>query len=258
MISQQQIKYITSLQQKKYRSKHLSYIIEGAKMVSEALQQVPTSIEYICFSSTNAEIASISRNYRNIIFLELSDKEFSKISSLKNPQGILAILKQPELKPQSEFHLSSMTLVLDSIRDPGNLGTIIRLCDWFGINQVVCSPDTVDCFNPKVVQATMGAILRINLMYTELIEWLSQVKGYSEVVTYGTTMDGENLYTTNLKKPAILIMGNESVGISDNILKLLDKKLCIPNQSIYPGKTESLNVAIATAIVCSEFIKVPI
>jgi RNA methyltransferase, TrmH family len=253
MISKPQIKYITSLQQKKYRTIHKSFVVEGRKIVMEALKQVSSRIEYICYTSKNKDIIDFSGAVNNEKLLEASEKEFVKISSLANPQGILAVLKQPDTDQSPKELTSDITLVLDSVRDPGNLGTIIRLCDWFGVQQIVCSHDTVDCYNPKVVQATMGAILRVEIYYTELAEWLTTIEKKKEIKLYGTAMDGKNIYTTKLEKPAVLIMGNEANGISENIIRLVDTKLCIPNYSEYPDKTESLNVSIATAIMCAEF-----
>jgi RNA methyltransferase, TrmH family len=252
MISRQQIKYITSLQQKKYRNEHKAYVIEGEKMVEEALHQIPERIELICYTSKYIDSIKFPASIASKVS-HVSDKDFANISSLKNPQGILAVIHQPDTNNIDDNSFSEFILVLDSVRDPGNLGTIIRLCDWFGIHHIVCSDDTVDCFNPKVVQASMGAIFRVELKYIDLNDWLLKFKKNKNYVIYGATMDGANLYSTELRKPAILIMGNESNGISKEIQELLDQRISIPNQSEFPEKSESLNVSIATAIVCAEF-----
>jgi len=253
MISHQQIKYITSLHQKKYRNEHKSYIIEGNKIVEEAIFQIPDKIEMVCYTSKSEKMARLLNKLKDVKFLEVSADEFSKISAQVSPQEILAVVKQSEYILSPGTITSDITLALDSVRDPGNFGTIIRLADWFGIRQIICSEDTVDCYNPKVVQSTMGAIFRVEVIYTDLGMWLLDVKQNNSAQIYGSTMDGQNLYSFELRKPAILIFGNEAKGISENITKLAHANLCIPNYSSLLDKTESLNVSIATAIVCAEF-----
>jgi RNA methyltransferase, TrmH family len=253
VISKPQIKYIRSLQQKKYRIDLNHYVIEGLKMVLEAMHQIPHDIEFICLTTKYLEQVNLENYSLNIRLIETSDEDFKKISNLSTPQEILAVLKIPGNTHSPSVQIDDLCIALDGIRDPGNLGTIIRLADWFGIRQIVCSTDTVDCYNPKVVQATMGAILRLNVIYADLPAWIVDLKRIKEINIYCTALTGENLYTTTLKKPAIVILGNEGNGISKEVLQLADKNLFIPNHSNFPVKSESLNVSIAAAIVCSEF-----
>jgi RNA methyltransferase, TrmH family len=253
VISKQQIKYIRSLQQKKYRNDFNQYVIEGLKIVLEAIRQIPEDIEFICLTKKCRDQINKEISTTKIQIFETTVEDFKKISSLTSPQEILAVLKKPEKTNHSFGSLDDICLALDGIRDPGNMGTIIRLADWFGIRQIVCSPDTVECYNPKVVQATTGAILRVNIIYTELVQWLTDLKKKRDVIIYCTSLNGDNLYSSDIKKPAIIVFGNESDGISEDIFRLADKNLFIPNQSNFPVKTESLNVSIAAAIVCSEF-----
>jgi TrmH family RNA methyltransferase len=251
LISKQQIKNIRSLQQKKYRNDLNLFVIEGLKMVVEAITQVPQHIEFICFTNRYSDQIKLQISSLKIDCIEISFEEFKKISSLTSPQEILAVLKKPVNSALPET--GDLLLALDGIRDPGNMGTIIRLADWFGIRQIICSADTVDCYNPKVVQASMGAILRLNLIYTDLAEWIKELRGKKDIIIYGTALKGENLYTSVLNKSAIVILGNEANGISEKIFQLVDKNLYIPNLSCSPDKSESLNVSIAAAVICSEF-----
>ena len=253
MITKQQIKYILSLQQKKNRNDLNLYVIEGLKLVLEAIRQIPHDIEFICLATKNQDLIKEEISGTKIQVLECTSDVFKKISSLTTPQEILAVIKKPKRKVFSPDSLHDLCLALDGIRDPGNMGTIIRLADWFGIRQVVCSPDTVDCYSPKVVQATMGAILRVDLIYTELSQWLDDIKRKRDVTIYCTASNGDNLYTSTFKKPAIIIMGNEANGISEGLIQLTDKTICIPNYSNFPDKTESLNVSVATGVICAEF-----
>lgn len=238
MLSKSQSKLITSLYQKKYRNKHQLFIVEGIKAVNEFLNSDFNLHSLFCTSSFSHQL---SEDKIEII----SDSELKKISSLKNPNEVLALFQISEIKP---IDSSSFTVVLDGINDPGNLGTIIRLCDWFGVTQLVCSKDTVDCFNPKVVQATMGSLARIDIQYTDIIEFLSK----ADLPIYTAMMDGKNVYQKTLEKEAILVMGNEANGISDDVLKLITRKISIPRFGDLQ-QTESLNVATATAILLSEF-----
>ncbi|MDC9721893.1 MAG: RNA methyltransferase [Urechidicola sp.] len=238
MLSKSQSKLITSLYQKKYRNKHQLFIVEGIKAVNEFLNSDFNLHALFCTSDFTHRL---SDEYVDIV----SDAELKKISSLKNPNEVLALFQIPEIKP---IDSSRFTLVLDGINDPGNLGTIIRLCDWFGVTQLVCSKDTVDCFNPKVVQATMGSLARVEIQYTDIIKFLSKV----DLPIYTAMMDGENVYQKTLEKEAILVMGNEANGISDDVLKLITQKISIPRFGDLQ-QTESLNVATATAILLSEF-----
>jgi TrmH family RNA methyltransferase len=236
LISKSQIKLIRSLQQKKYRSKLKLFVAEGPKVINELLtakfklHSLYATVEDL-FTGVNSEI--------------ISDEEISKISFLKNANNSVAIFTIPEQKkPRKE----GITLLLDSIRDPGNLGTIIRLSDWFNVSNIICSSDSVDCFNPKVIQATMGSISRVSISYCDLTTYLS----LSDLPVYAGTMDGKNIYKEKLPENAIVIVGNEANGISDTLLNLTTHKIGIPRFG-NNHQTESLNVAVATAILFSEF-----
>ncbi len=175
----------------------------------------------------------------------ISELELNKISYLKNANHSVAVFKIPSSELLIE---NTLTVALDAVRDPGNLGTIIRLCDWFGIHQLVCSLDTVDCYNPKVIQATMGSIARVNVVYVELETYIKK----ANIPVYGTCMNGTSIYQQQLPENAIIILGNEANGISEKINTLLNKEITIPRFGV-KKETESLNVATATAIVLSEF-----
>ncbi|CAM3928394.1 RNA methyltransferase [Flavobacterium weaverense] len=240
MVSKNQIKLITSLQQKKYRNANKLFFAEGVKGIEELLE---SNLELEHLYTTQNNFDTVSKEKKTII----SENDLKKISALATPNSCLAIFKMPEEKLIIE---NGLILVLDSIRDPGNLGTILRLCDWFGIQQVLCSKETVDLFNPKAVQATMGSIARVNLNYIDLNKFLQQTK----LPIYGTFMDGENIYKSHLPQDGIIIMGNEANGISEELEKLVQNRITIPRFGDIQ-KTESLNVATATAIVLSEFRK---
>ncbi|MBV1924343.1 MAG: RNA methyltransferase [Flavobacteriaceae bacterium] len=236
MLSKSQIKLITSLQQKKYRDNSGFFVAEGPKIINELIDanfEIHNlfAIEGTTLNSSSVEI--ISKN------------ELKKISFLKNANSSLAVFNIPNQKSISE---KGIIVALDAIRDPGNLGTIIRLCDWFGVNQIICSQDTVDCYNPKVIQATMGSISRVNVVYTNLLESIKN----ASLPVFGGTMNGENIYTKELPQDAIIVVGNEGKGISEEIINLLTNRITIPKFGSLQ-KTESLNVAMATSILLSEF-----
>tara|TARA_R110001583_G_scaffold44872_11_gene142064 strand:- start:163 stop:891 length:729 start_codon:yes stop_codon:yes gene_type:complete len=236
MVGKSQIKFIKSLQQKKYRIQHGMFVVEGIKTVRELLD-------------SNFEAHEVYAIDNNLVSAEqvnvelVSEADLKRISNLKNPNKVLGVFKFPMVKPIEE---QGWILALDDVRDPGNLGTIIRLCDWFGVRQLVCSENTVDCFNPKVLQATMGSITRVNIVYTDLLQFIKS----SELPVYGTFMNGENVHVTKMPEKGILVMGNEANGISKEIGDLVNHKITIPQ---FGGqKTESLNVATATAIFLNE------
>ncbi|MFK5958596.1 MAG: RNA methyltransferase [Lutibacter sp.] len=235
-LSKNQLKLITSLQQKKYRIKSKLFIAEGTKVVDELLNSNFELEQLFCVDDSSYK----SIENRCLI----SDAELKKISTLKTPNNIFALFKIPSEK---SIKNEGLILALDGINDPGNLGTIIRLCDWFGVDQLICSTNTVDCYNSKVVQASMGSLTRVSIVYTNLVDYLQN----SNLPKYASLMDGENVYKSNLLKNAILVMGNEANGISTSILNLLSKTISIPRFG--EEQTESLNVAAATAILLSEF-----
>jgi TrmH family RNA methyltransferase len=233
-ITKNEIKLIKSLSQKKFRHQEELFLVEGIKGIREFLD---SEFKLFKLYATDAVFDADTTL--------ISLKDLQKISALKTPNTALAIFKMPEFtitKP------TSLVLALDDVRDPGNLGTIIRLCDWFGIETLVCSLETVDCFNPKVVQATMGSLTRVKVIYTGLEHYIKQ----SSLDVYGTFMDGSNIYTEALPKEGIIVMGNEANGISIEIESLVTKKIGIPRFGNFKA-TESLNVATATAIVLSAF-----
>lgn len=237
-ISKNQLKIITSLSQKKYRQKHNLFIAEGIKVVNELLD---SSLKVDTIFCTDDFETEISENK----IIRITEIELKKISTLKTPNKVLGLFKIPEEKTLEN---SGLIIALDAINDPGNLGTIIRLCDWFGVTQLVCSKDTVDCYNQKVVQASMGSLTRVSIMYIDLESYLKQ----TSLPTFIADMHGDNVYKTNLPKEGILVMGNEANGVSTEIKKIIKNTISIPRFGETQA-TESLNVATATAILLSEF-----
>ncbi|MDO7171940.1 TrmH family RNA methyltransferase [Mariniflexile sp. AS56] len=236
MLSKSQIKLITSLKQKKYRQQHGLFVVEGVKTIKELLQS-----HLVLHALYTTE--SFNSDARNEILINETD--LKRISFLTTPNTALAIFKIPAEEP---IEVNGLTVALDAVRDPGNLGTIIRLCDWFGVKNLVCSHETVDCFNPKVVQATMGSITRVTINYVDLVEFLKA----TEVPVYGAFMEGENVYKEQLPEHGILVMGNEANGVSKKVEAIITDKISIPRFGDLQA-TESLNVATATAILLSEF-----
>ncbi|OCB71058.1 RNA methyltransferase, TrmH family [Flavobacterium glycines] len=238
MVSKNQIKLITSLQQKKYRIINQMFFAEGVKVIQELLQ---SNFELEHLYTTQHDFEEVLGSKKSLIH----ENDLKKISALATPNSCLAVFKIPEEKTIIE---SGLIIALDDVRDPGNLGTILRLCDWFGVEQLICSKETVDIYNPKVVQATMGSISRVNVTYVDLVEYISQTK----LAVFGTFMDGENIYKSNLPQEGIVIMGNEANGISQEIESMIKNRLSIPRFGNLQ-KAESLNVATATGIILSEF-----
>ncbi|CAM2836216.1 RNA methyltransferase [Flavobacterium frigoris] len=238
MVSKNQIKLITSLQQKKYRTINKLFFAEGVKVIQELLD---SNFELEHLYSTQNDFEAVVASKKSLIH----DADLKKISALATANTCLAVFKIPNEKIMEE---SGLMIALDSIRDPGNLGTILRLCDWFGIKEIVCSKETVDLYNPKVVQATMGSIARVNVSYVDLNSFISA----THLPVYGTFMDGVNIYKTTLPLEGIVVMGNEANGISKELEKMIKNRISIPRFGEIQ-KTESLNVATATAIVLSEF-----
>jgi len=250
MLSKNKIKLIQSLNRKKDRDESGLFLIEGNKMVEEALRSEYEIVTLVCtvqFADQHPEIRSKAKE-----LIEADRDSIQKASLLQNPQEALAIVMQPELNTPELNLNTELCLALDFIQDPGNLGTILRIADWFGINTVMCSENTVDVFNPKVVQASMGAIFRIKTGYTHLEIFLSEASK-SQIPVYGTFMDGNNIYTESLTRNGVIVLGNEGNGISDPISRLVNRRIAIPTFSTNPNKAESLNVAIAASICCSEF-----
>lgn len=235
MITKNQIQFIKSLKFKKNRIKHQLFIVEGQKNIKELLD---SNYEYISIYATN----SWMKLNKGINATYISDNELKSISNQKNPNEVLAIVK---IKNYKTILNSGVVLVLDDINDPGNMGTILRICDWFGICQIVCSNNTVDIYNSKVVQSSMGSIFRVNVVYTNLSDYLLKIK----TPIYGAFVDGKSIGDVSFPKNFHLVMGNEANGISEKINRLVTKKVSIHNVS---KKTDSLNVAVATSIFLYE------
>src|SRR5690606_3499577 len=241
MLSKSQISLIKSLQLKKFRKAHNLFIVEGIKSITEFFNEDYKlhSIFYL------PEMSSKVDNFlQNIKGNEITSDELKKISALTNPQGVLAVFEIPKNDVEFQDLKNKFTLALDFIQDPGNLGTIIRTADWFGMNTLICSTDTADVYNPKVVQARMGSLARMKISYCDLQEFLSAC----EISIYGAVLEGESIYECDFKGEGIIVLGNEGHGINENILPFLTKKITIPRF----GRAESLNVAISSAIICSE------
>lgn len=236
MVSKSQTKLITSLRQKKYRDQAGLFVAEGPKVIAELLNE-EVKLQWL-FSTDASQVTAKNHFY-------ISQAELKKISFLKTANTSLAVFELPKPIPLGD---SGLIVVLDALRDPGNLGTIIRLCDWFGVQDLVCSQDTADCYNPKVVQATMGSLARVRVHYVSLPEYFKK----TQLPVYGGFMDGKNIYAEELPKEGIIVMGNEANGISEEIIQNITHKISIPRFGNIQ-KTESLNVATATAILLSEF-----
>ena len=248
MISKNQQKYIRQLELKKYRKREGLFVAEGTKVVGDLLKRyTPEAI----FSTLQWQAPE------GIIPQIVTDEELQRISFQQHPQQVLALFPIPSHTaddPLSMLNEQTLTLALDGVQDPGNLGTIIRIADWFGINTLICSDDTADAWNPKVVQATMGSLARVNIIYTSLPTLLDRLPDNYPI--YGTFLDGKNIYTEQLTSGGLIIMGNEGNGISEEVRQRVNRCLLIPD--FHQGETaDSLNVAIATAITCSEFRRRP-
>ena len=246
MISKNKIKYIRSLELKKNRNKEGKFVAEGFKVVDDLLALQPADLivatgEWLRGKHFGAETEVI----------EVTDEELKKVSFLQHPQQVLAVFRQATSGDYS-INTSELSLALDGVQDPGNLGTIIRIADWFGITHIFCSQGTVDAFNPKPVQATMGALARVKLHYCDLKEFI-RTQAARHVPVFGTFLDGGNIYSQELSDHGVIVMGNEGNGVSQEVEALVSHKLLIPNYPQGQETSESLNVAVATAIVCAEF-----
>jgi TrmH family RNA methyltransferase len=244
LLSRAKIKQIKSLEYKKFRKEFGLFVAENEKLVSEILLSNLEIDSLFCLQDAKLPECDVQKNI-------ISEADMNRISFLKTPSKALAVIKIPNKKIDFNEINNSLSIVLDNIQDPGNLGTIIRLCNWFGIRNIICSPECADCFSPKTAQATMGAICRVNVFYVELKEFLNSMDKNIDI--YGTFLDGENIYDSQLSQTGLIIMGNEGQGISPEIEKFVTKRLYIPCFSSTTTKPESLNVSVATAIVCSEF-----
>jgi TrmH family RNA methyltransferase len=246
MISKNLLKYIHSLEQKKGRRKEGLFVAEGPKVVGELIKgATPTRLIATAEWWASAPIAQRSQD------CVVNDDELRKASFVQHPQQVIALfpIPQPDINIQSLA--DNLTIVLDGVQDPGNLGTIIRIADWFGISTIICSHDSADAYNPKVVQASMGSIARVEVVYKDLEQLFASLP--PEIPVFGTFLDGSNIYAQELTPSGIIVMGNEGNGISPQVARHINRRLLIP---AFPGDketAESLNVAIATAITCAEF-----
>lgn len=241
-MTRSEIQLVRSLSDKRGRSEHGLFVAEGAKFIGE-LRRSDLRIRRIFATEGLFEGPEVEC---------VTEKEMERLSLLKTPSNSLALVEIPRYRLDAAHVGQRLTLALDDVQNPGNLGTIIRLADWFGIGEILCSPATADCFNPKVVQATMGAILRVRVHYVELAPLLAQAAARG-VPVYGTFLEGENLYDTQLGRGGIIVMGNEGRGVRPDVAQAVTRKLFIPPFPAERRASESLNVAMATGIVCAEF-----
>jgi TrmH family RNA methyltransferase len=242
MLSKSQISLLKSLQLKKSRAENGVFLVEGYKSVSEFINS-SYHVETVFYSPSFA--SKLPKISNKINSQEISASDLEKISSLKTPQEVIGLVKIPKTVTLERSLLrQKFSLVLDGVQDPGNMGTIIRTADWFGIEHIICSVDTVDVYNPKVVQATMGSLARINVHYTQLTDVINRLK----LPVFGALLNGQNIYNTNFGAEGLVIMGNEGNGIRPQLQQLITAAVTIPRV----GKAESLNVAMATTIFCSE------
>ena len=244
MISKAKIKQVRLLEKKKYRDEYRLFVAEGNKLVSDMIPFFACEwmLARAPWIATQGKLP-----VKELIIAEEDD--IRKVSLLKNPQDVLAVFRHPSYTIEEVNPASALVLVLDGIQDPGNLGTMVRLADWFGIEHVVCSPDTADAFGPKAVQASMGALVRVKVHYTPLEDFLIK----QDVPLYGAFLDGNSLYEEELSSHGIIIIGNEGNGIRPSIESLINRRLYIPAYPPTRKNAESLNAAIAAAIICAEF-----
>lgn len=263
MISKNKIKYIRSLELKKNRNKEGKFVAEGFKVVDDLLALQPADLIVATQEWLHGKHLADQTEV-----IEVTEEELKKVSFLQHPQQVLAVFRQDtgcnkqdsnnsqeEAKENnfgfSKINTQELSLALDGVQDPGNLGTIIRIADWFGITHIYCSQDTADVYNPKVVQATMGSIARVKVEYGNLLALVESLP--ADVPVYGTLLDGDNIYQQQLENRGLIVMGNEGKGISPALAKKVNRRLLIPNFPEGRATADSLNVAIATAITCSEF-----
>lgn len=244
-LSKNKIKYIRSLSGKKFRNEHNTFVAEGTKLVLDLMESCRCQL-----IAASPSIVSFHPELKAEEIITADENELKKATFLKTAPQVIGVFYRPSYEIEKVDFNHSLCLVLDGIQDPGNMGTIVRIADWFGIEYIICSPDTADIFNPKTVQATMGAIARVKVFYTDLPDFL---KAHTPLPIYGTFLEGEDIYSAALSGNGFIVMGSEGRGISCEVEKWINKKLFIPG---YPGErvsSESLNVAAATAITCAEF-----
>lgn len=253
MISKNKTRFIISLQKKKIREEEGLYVIEGDKLVKEFLA---SRIRVRTLVAKKEFIGSLSPLMKECIdeIMDVSYEELKQVSTLKSPHNAIAVIPMAERKADEDYLLKDLCVALDFVQDPGNLGTIIRAAAWFGIKNVLCSPDCVDVYNPKVVQASMGALLHVGVYYCDLKKMVMLAKE-KNLPVYGTLLEGEPIYTQKLGSRGIILLGNESRGISDELIPFISHRITIPAAGIALPGIESLNVSMAASIVLSEFLR---
>lgn len=244
MLSKSQIRFVSSLQQKKFRKQHGAFVVEGAKSVTEFIHSDYQVEQVFMATGTRTKMGKIPQNIK---LIETDEAGLKKLSGLKTPQGVLAVVKIPESAPDP-VAAGGFTLALDDVQDPGNLGTIIRTADWFGIHHVICSRGSVDAYNPKTVQASMGSLARLRVSYVDLPQLLQE----TDLPIYGAVLDGVSIYETTFGAEGLIVLGNEGSGISEGVRRFIRYPVTIPRV----GRAESLNVAISAALFCSEISRV--
>lgn len=253
MISKNRIRLIRSLEHKKFRKENRLFVAEGPKVV-ECLMPA-FACRYLAATPQWQERYATLWNALQAQGVEhdsVSREELERASLLRSPQEVIALFQLPqEVLPPPQAAAQELCLALDGVQDPGNLGTIVRVADWFGITHLYCSPDTADLYNPKVVQATMGALARVQVHYVDLPAWLDSLP--QDTPVYGTFLDGDHIYGQTLARQGVIVMGNEGKGIGREVAQRVNSRLYIPNYPEGQSTSESLNVAIATAVVCAEF-----
>jgi TrmH family RNA methyltransferase len=255
MISNNQIKLFSSLRNKKYREIHNQFLAEGEKIVLDILKSPSRifKIQSLIATPEFIKVHSLKSFHEIPEIFDASETHLEKISSLSTPNKAILVCEIPEYSHDFKEISGGLSLFLDDIRDPGNLGTIMRTADWFGINHIFCTRESVDVFNPKVVQSTMGALCRVKVYYKEIPTLLKEIRKIESFPLIGTVLDGDNIYTSDLPVKGMIVLGNESRGISESLLKAIDYKLTIPASGIRSEISESLNVASAAAVVMAEF-----
>ena len=254
MISHNQIKYINSLKIKKFRQLHNSFIVEGEKGIDELLKSPLHTLKIYALPGWVDKNISILKR-KNIELQEISEIELNKITDLITPNQVLAIAEIPATPLPAPSEFKEMTLALDGIRDPGNMGTMIRTADWFGISKIICSSDSVDVYNPKVIQATMGSFSRVNVFYINLPDFFKSMP--VEIPVFGALLEGPDITQKVFTRPGIVLIGSESHGISGSLIPFINEPIHIPRFSVYgtANHAESLNASIANGIICYEICK---
>ncbi len=255
MISKSRIKYIRSLEQKKYRNSEGVFVAEGRKLVSDIIDcfepvYIAATAEWM--ADNVSLLAGLRERYVSLQHDEVTEEELRRVSLLETPQQVLAVFRQRSGSVGMDVVAKdSLCIALDGVQNPGNLGTIVRIADWFGIEHIYCSPACADIYNPKTVQATMGAMARVKVHYVSLADELVALP--EEIKVFGTFLDGDNMYSSDLAATGVIVMGNEGRGISPEVERHVTERILIPNYPAGSVTSESLNVAIATSIVCAEF-----